>query len=160
MNYLTGTTLAPDYTQKIFTPGDFKTLVNRTAAKVRFLQKKLGVNTLVGCGNSGVPLVSAVSFKLTLPFFAVRKRVDGHSATRANGYLLAKGCRYLIIDDLISTGATMRRIVKNVRLEVDEDGAHKLPMPVGILLYHETFWGDDDGYFHVPGYKRLPLFYL
>lgn len=129
--------LAPSHTKKIFDSSDFKKLVTKATAKVKALQKKEKINALAVCGNSGIILGSVLSYRLKIPLLVVRKNGDNKCADslKVNG-ILADECRYLIIDDLISSGDTVKLIASRIK-EVAVMYRITNATPVGIMLYHE-----------------------
>lgn len=133
-----GQTIAPMHTSKVFNPNKFTKTV-KTLVKEIWKIRKEGhqIDLLAGCGNSGAPIVGALSVLTGIPFFIVRKesRAD-HDDRPANGFVPEGGGKYLIIDDLISSGTTVRRIIKGIRecrpMHIDRS---EMPEPMGILLY-------------------------
>ena len=145
-----GKVWAPSHTEEIFNPRSFKVLVDKTCKAVVKLRRKLKFQCLAATGNSGVLLAGAVSYKLGIPLLIVRKKGDDcHDSLRVNGYRTNGQCRYLIVDDLIASGDTVRRIMKLV------DDGHKYdmenrswdttihdnepPVCAGILLYSSNY---------------------
>jgi hypothetical protein len=136
---------APGHTQKMFDPKDFQRLVESVVQRVRDIQEKHPeVQALAACGHSGLMLMGAVSYLTGLPQIAVRKTKDTyHDHRTANGWM---GCRgYLIIDDLISSGSTIDKIIAGIEREFakersDNPGVFEdleCPKPVAILLYEQ-----------------------
>lgn len=142
----------PNYTSQIFDPRQFQDLVNNMSRKILQLQVKLKLNCIAATGNSGLLLAGAVGFQTKLPFFAVRKKSDSsHDPKMVNGFIPKLGARYLIIDDLIDTGLTIRRIVRRMQDSVSRSE------PVGILLYNDYM----DGKFRYPQRGiEIPIFPL
>lgn len=83
-------------------------------------------------GLSGALLGSAVAMRLEKLLYCVRKVGENrHSDHEVEGPL--GEFRYVIIDDLIHTGGTLRRIIRQVRQHSDNQA--KL---VGIWLYRDN----------------------
>lgn len=157
----TGIVWAPSHTETIFSPGNFKELVKKTSKAVSKLKRRLKFQCLAATGNSGLLLAGAISYKLGMPLLIVRKPGDScHDTLKVNGYRTNGTCRYLILDDLIASGDTVRRIVKEIdkasAKEIEEEQTKRktiesswhpqywppkldIPVPqcVGILLYHQ-----------------------
>jgi hypoxanthine phosphoribosyltransferase len=124
---------APSHTWDQFHPDRFHKLVDETIVKVRELKEKYPeIEALAACGHSGLMLVGAVSYALNMPQIAVRKSADTeHDCYLADGWM---GCRgYLVVDDLINSGDTIRRIRNHIR-DTSEYFDRK-PKMVGVLLY-------------------------
>ncbi len=132
-----GRLIAPGHTSDIFNPLTLPKLVTRLARKIRRLQATHGVNTLAGCGQSGL-IIAILGYKLKLPILSVRKeRDDAHDSHRVNGFA-SDGTRYLIVDDLIDTGRTVKRIYTSIKKTSADYGVTDIK-PVGILLYHSCY---------------------
>lgn len=112
----------------VLRPGGLKLEVQSAARAL----KKIEFDAIAFTGLSGAVLASAVALKLNKLLYCVRKQGENrHSDYDVEGPLGA--LRYIIIDDLIQTGGTLRRIIKQVR-------KHSADCPatlVGIWLYRE-----------------------
>lgn len=134
----------PSYTEKVF-GRNFSSSVQRIATKVAEIRERYPFDALAGSGNSAAPLLGALSFLTGIPFILVRKESDScHDIREVNGYI---GChQYLIIDDLISSGATVGRVISRITKEYhraapewDVDSyKQSVPVPAAILLYSGT----------------------
>lgn len=176
---------APSHTSKVFNVEELPKLVKQALPVLRKLRRRIKFNTLAVSGHSGIVLATLLCAKLKMPLLAVRKDGDNMCADdcRVNGTRL-KDCRYLIIDDLISSGTTLRRILfrideqakkENKRradrraavyVDPDEDLA-EIPHPkcVGVLLY-DTYHGRPGREDHdvmsagVPGLETVTVYHL
>jgi len=106
---------------------EFLKLVPRTVKKVRAIKRKYPFDAIAFTGSSGAALAYPLSYLLKLPLIHVRKGSSHYGQGKIEGTISSR--RYLIIDDFIDTGASIRRIVKAVDSELD--GAK----PVAICLY-------------------------
>lgn len=126
--------LAPEYTRQVFDHKSLKALVRQMLPRVRKLKKALKFNTLAVCGHSGIVIGSIISYRTGIPLLIVRKTGDKcNDSHEINGQIPSK-CKYLIIDDLIDTGRTIRRIIKKIK-----SATYKETIPVGILLYFRRY---------------------
>ena len=177
---------APSHTSKVFDPVKLPALVKQTLPILRKLRRRLKFNTLAVSGHSGIVLATLLAAKLKMPLLAVRKDGDNECADscRVNGTRLRE-CRYLILDDLISSGRTVKRILFRIdeaarkenecrakRAEYPylspEEDVTQLPQPqcVGVLLYDT--WEGRDGYREdkdvsgagVPGLTTITVWHL
>lgn len=143
----------PSHTKEVFDPDQFQLLVKKTVEKVQTLRTAHPeIEALAACGHSGTLLMGAVSYLLGMPQIAVRKTADTyHDHRMVNGWMGCKG--YLIIDDLVASGATVDKIVGQIEKEARRRheqlvNAHAtdpqycckppplvLPKPVGLVLY-------------------------
>lgn len=154
-NYPEGRLWAPSHTQQVFDPRSFKKLVTNTAKALGILGKTLKFNCLAATGNSGNLLAGALSYKLGLPLLIVRKSGDEcHDDLKVNGFRPDEAVRYLIIDDLVSSGATVRRIMEQIEKAGQRERADETyrfaPVPecAGVLLYdsNQSPWVWDNRY--------------
>lgn len=114
-----------------------------------FINKEVGVGNferVAGIPVAGMPFASIIAYNLKKPFIYIRKGVRLHGRQRRIEGLLNPGDRVLLIDDLITTGLSLRRaakaiaaeggIVKDVVVLLDrqESGAEKL-RKMGIKLH-------------------------
>src|SRR5271157_2919582 len=77
--------------------------------------KALDFDAIAFRGHSGSLLAAPLALKLKKSLILVRKpSEDSHSAFDVSGDVAAK--RYLIVDDLICSGATVRSIVEEVKV--------------------------------------------
>lgn len=70
---------------------------------------------IAGSGHGGLPLATAVSFKLGLPLVLVRDKVKKHGLQKMiDGYIPTKKDGIVIVDDIFTTGTCISNIVKNL----------------------------------------------
>lgn len=135
----------PGYTGAVFETDRFQGLVDRLGIYLMALNKETPFDVVAGTGNSGALLCAALSYKLGIPLITVRKEVESHcSGMTVTGHYLDS--RYLIIDDLISSGKTMKRVVNEINRASSYTG--RTSKCVGIVLYHRAHyintWRDDE----------------
>lgn len=93
----------PSFYDAVFDPSSLKKLVSIVAKDLTKLRKTVPFDAIAGSGNSGLPLMGALSLKMGVPMIAVRKPGDKDNRTErwAGGFV---GCdRYIIIDDLVDS---------------------------------------------------------
>jgi len=90
------------------------------------------VEKIVGVESMGIPLATALSLKTGIPFVVVRKRSYGlegeHQVHQQTGYgkselfinNINEGDNILLIDDVVSTGGTLKSVIA----AIDEIGAN------------------------------------
>jgi adenine/guanine phosphoribosyltransferase-like PRPP-binding protein len=88
-------------------------------------------------GMSGAMVAPAVAMQLGVPFVLVRKKGDGSHSSCEVEALWTTGLRYVIVDDLVSSGTTVHAIQD----QLAESGA----VCVGISLWYNqaTHWRAD-----------------
>jgi orotate phosphoribosyltransferase len=87
-----------------------------------FIKDNIGLerfDRIAGIPVAGIPFASQVAYTLKKPFLYVPKAVKLHGRKRRVEGILISGERVLIIDDLITTGLTLRKAAKAIK---DEGG--------------------------------------
>ena len=85
-----------------------------------FVKEKIGLenfNRVAGIPVAGIPFASLVAFNLKKPFLYIRKGVRLHGRQRRVEGILTPGDRVLLVDDLITTGLSLRRAAKAIIAE-------------------------------------------
>jgi len=87
---------------------------------VDFMKHEIDVmnfERIAGIPVAGVPFASLVAYNLKKPFLYIRKGVRLHGRQRRIEGILAPGDRVLIIDDLITTGLSLKKAAKAITAE-------------------------------------------
>ncbi|MEM2465976.1 MAG: orotate phosphoribosyltransferase [Candidatus Bathyarchaeia archaeon] len=85
-----------------------------------FVKEKIGVENferVAGIPVAGIPFASLVAYNLRKPFLYIRKGVRLHGRQRRVEGILTPGDRVLLVDDLITTGLSLRRAAKAIAAE-------------------------------------------
>jgi orotate phosphoribosyltransferase len=72
---------------------------------------------IAGIPVAGMPFASLIAYSMKKPFLYIRKGVRRHGRQRRIEGILGPGDRVLLVDDLITTGISLRNIAKAVRAE-------------------------------------------
>jgi adenine/guanine phosphoribosyltransferase-like PRPP-binding protein len=119
-----------DYLNGIYNNKMFVKMITQAAVVIKDFKKKHPFNAIAFTGTSGAAIAYPLSFLLKVPLICVRKSSkDNHYGSLVEGYTSAK--RYLIVDDFIETGRTIKKITQAIDRETDKQS--KL---VGIFLYN------------------------
>ena len=78
-------------------------------------KKAFDVDMISGLTNNGIPLATIVSEILEVDFGMVRTSREGTETNYASNYAGIKGKNVILIDDVISSGSTMKEAIKFVR---------------------------------------------
>jgi orotate phosphoribosyltransferase len=101
---------------------------------------------IAGVPLAGIPFASQIAYNLKKPFLYVRKGSRRHGRQRRVEGILFSGDRVLLVDDLVTTGLTLKRAAEAVRaeggvveeavafLDREEGGREKLEK-IGIKLH-------------------------
>ena len=100
-------------------------LLNEVTSEMQNLIEKCGkIDKIVTMEAMGIPLAAALSQKMNLPFTIIRKReyglpqevsvkqVTGYSKSKLFINGLKKGDKIVIVDDVLSTGGTLRAVLQ------------------------------------------------
>lgn len=72
---------------------------------------------IAGVPVAGIPFASQIAYNLKKPFLYVRKGVRRHGRERRVEGILVSGDRVLLVDDLVTTGLTLKKAAEAVRAE-------------------------------------------
>lgn len=87
---------------------------------VKLIEAELGVKSfdrIAGIPTAGIPFASVLAFRLRKPFLYIRPKAKLHGRERRIEGLLMPGDRVLLVDDLITTGLSLRRAAGAIRAE-------------------------------------------
>jgi len=102
-------------------------------------------------GMSGLLVSSPLGMMMEKPVIVVRKGTSGtHSGSNVEGYLPVH-LKYIIVDDFVETGATIRTIIRRIGEYYRPDFFRKTAKCVGVFLY-KTY--DPDDYYRYQGYLK------
>jgi len=85
-----------------------------------FVKEEIGVENfekVAGTPMAGMPFATIIAYNLKKPFIYIRKGVRLHGRQRRVEGVLVPGDRVLLVDDLITTGLSLRRAAKAVIAE-------------------------------------------
>lgn len=122
-------TIKSDYLNSIYQVQDYKKLVNKAAAAIKAFKLKNPFDAIAFTGTSGAALAYPISAMLKIPLICVRKGAN-HYGEPIEGCVTAT--KYIIIDDFISMGRTMKKIISTIKKEMPT------AKPVAIFLYTAT----------------------
>jgi orotate phosphoribosyltransferase len=84
------------------------------------ISKQIGLKNfdrIAGVPIAGIPFASQIAYNLEKPFLYVRKGVRRHGRQRRVEGILVSGDRVLLVDDLVTTGLTLKKAAAAVRAE-------------------------------------------
>jgi orotate phosphoribosyltransferase-like protein len=107
------------------------------AAHIGNLRKKLEFDALAFTGSSGACIAFTMSVALNIPIIYVRKEDEKAHGQAIECNSTRRIHKYLIVDDFIASGVTVKRIHAGIELDAKEKSL-KAPTCVGIYLYDST----------------------
>jgi len=87
---------------------------------VKLIKSDIGVNNfdrIAGIPTAGIPFASLTAYHLKKPFLYIRPTERLHGRERRVEGILLPGNRVLLMDDLITSGGSLRRAAEAVRAE-------------------------------------------
>jgi len=119
-----------DYLNDAFDLWDRDLLIKKITKKLRYVS----FDSVAFTGLSGALIAPIIAYELNKGVIAVRKKKDkSHSKKIVEGILK----RYIIIDDIIEYGDTIKNIIKSIEIECIENQII-VPELTGIVLYNQT----------------------
>lgn len=78
---------------------------------------KEGFDRIAGIPTAGIPFASLIAYQLRKPFLYIRQLTRLHGRERRIEGIIMPGDRVLLVDDLITTGHSLRKAAKAIRAE-------------------------------------------
>lgn len=120
-------------------------IIDKMEGLIKKLQKRKRVDAIAFTGTSGAAVAYPLSVKMGIPLICIRKAADASHYSRL--YEGVTGVQqYIIVDDCIDSGDTVRRIKKEVKNHCPK------AKPIGIFLYNHDYWRTRHG--SVPVYSE------
>jgi len=146
------------YLESIYeSPLKYKRLIDKIADQMTALKKQTKFSAIAFRGTSGAALAYPLSAKLNIPIICVRKPTEISHGYRIEG--TQRNIRkYVIIDDFMESGKTIKAILKDIDKKNDWTGDGKAEC-VGIILYNVEYDKDWDKAFIAFKKKKIPIHY-
>jgi hypothetical protein len=148
---------------------DLKNLIEEIAPRIVKLKAKLKFDVIAFRGFSGASIAFPLSYETGIPLLLVRKTWDdGRPSDSSHGWAVEGDHRidikrYLILDDFVCSGDTIRQTVKTINQRVlykhdNPNTKPKYPKLVGVALYMRGYRTNSSVW--IDGYNDVPLTYI
>jgi orotate phosphoribosyltransferase len=117
---LTSGKISPYYIDLRIVPSFPDAFQKITDFYVDFIRNEIGVKNferVVGIPVAGIPFTSLIACNLRKPFLYIRRGVRLHGRQRRIEGVLAPGDRVLLVDDLVTSGLSLRKAGKAIVAE-------------------------------------------
>jgi len=87
---------------------------------IKLIEKELGAENfdrIAGIPTAGMPFASVIAYHLEKPFLYIRSKMKLHGRERRIEGIIMPGNRVLLVDDLVTTGLSLRKAAKAIRAE-------------------------------------------
>lgn len=87
---------------------------------IDFIKNKIGTKNfdrIAGIPVAGMPFASLIAYQLKKPFIYIRRGVKLHGRQRRIEGILTPGERVLLVDDLVTTGLSLKKAAKAITAE-------------------------------------------
>jgi orotate phosphoribosyltransferase len=98
-------------------PDAFREICNFYA---QYITEQIGLKNfdrIAGIPIAGIPFASQIAYNLKKPFLYVRQDIKMHGRERRVEGILVSGNKVLLVDDLLTTGLTLKKAADAVRAE-------------------------------------------
>jgi orotate phosphoribosyltransferase len=127
-------------------PDAFREICDTYAQQITDEIGRKNFDRIAGVPIAGIPFASQIAYNLQKPFLYVRKDIKLHGRERRVEGILVSGDKVLLVDDLLTTGLTLKNAVEAVRAEggvvtdavvfLDrEEGGRELLQQSGVKLH-------------------------
>ncbi len=134
-----------DYLSNVLSYDKIPTTINEIIYRLKKeIKNGLEFNSIACCGISGSILAGAIAAKLGVDVVVVRKPNDSngqiggsHSSWRVEGRY--GNVQYIIIDDFIDSGGTIRYIIDEIKRENNKFKNNSISCCKGVVLYNPSY---------------------
>ena len=124
--------IVSQYLHELYRPKDLQHLIRKIRRALQYIR----YDAIAFRGTSGAAVAFPLSVDLGKPLLHVRKK-GCHCREKVEGQVDAK--TYVVIDDFVSSGATLREIKKQINL-VHKRYKEPLPKCVAVVLYNSNLY--------------------
>jgi len=116
------------------TPADLTKRLKKVVKKLAQIRKETNFDAIAFQGSSGAAVAYVAGIALQVPVIYVRKPKETCHGSNVESNANKQIKSYVIVDDFICSGETIKRIIDKINLYSENQGS-KPPTLVGIVLY-------------------------
>jgi hypothetical protein len=130
--FVYGPHLVTNYLRQVFDVGLFPIVVKKMSKAINEFRRSYPVEAIAFTGVSGSAMAFPISYELNLSLVCIRRHTDPCHFDGGSYEGMAGIKNYIIVDDMIDTGSTVRYIQEEVR--------NKSPKAIcqGIFLFNDA----------------------
>lgn len=121
----------------LYTPFDLDRFQKKINAAIKAL-KDVNFDAIAFRGNSGALFAAPLALAMKKPLLMVRKKNTSHANRVVEGFVATN--RYIIVDDFVALGTTIREIVQHINDVVNKE-FKRIPDCAAVVTYQS---GDND----------------
>ena len=152
-----------NYHDRTYNPRSLKATVNRVVRYLEKLQKKVKFDAIAFSGTSGAAIAYPVSAIAGYHLINVRREpYKQHHGSKIEASGNRKIYRYIILDDFIASGRTIKLIVRAIKKETIPSSWSRIALEekpvecVGVVIYSDQ--GDSSKSIQISKWKKIPVF--
>lgn len=123
------------YSQHQFNHGSLRATARRVAETLPKLLARYDAQAVVVTGKSGMSVAFATMMLADIPLIVVRKRGENSHGEMIEGVIDVEVRRYIILDDFVSSGTTVRTVVRDID-DYCRVQRYARPEPVAVACYY------------------------
>ena len=123
------------YSQHQFDHGSLRATARRLAETLPVLLSQYDAQAVAVTGKSGMSVAFATMMLTDIPLIVVRKRGENSHGEMIEGVVGIRVRRYIILDDFVSSGATVRTVVRDID-DYCRVQHFQRPEPVAVACYY------------------------
>jgi phosphoribosylpyrophosphate synthetase len=132
------TIAASGYSRHQFNHVELRATAQRIAVCIPEILQRFGADAVVVTGKSGMSVAFAAMMFADLPLVVVRKRGENSHGSMIEGVGGLVVRKYIILDDFVSSGETVRTIAHDMEQYANAYG-DEVPQPVGVACYGSCY---------------------
>ena len=134
------------YSHVQYSATERKVIVQRLINYLPSVMEYIKADSIAVTGKSGISFMFALLEHIDIPFMTIRKPGENCHGETIEGTLDHNFQRYLILDDFVDSGDTVRRIISTLEKSCTYSYSSEQPYCVGVVEYtrgNDRYWLED-----------------